>query len=372
MKKKLITLVVGVCTVAMLAGCGSKKLSNDYITLKEYKGVEVEKQETAKVTDDDVEQRVKETLQANMISTEITDRGAQNGDVLVFDYEGKIDGTAFERGSESDKQITLGSGGFIPGFEEGLVGHKKGEIFDVPVTFPEEYQDAEKAGKDAVFTMTVKSVSEQTEPELNDEFIKSVSEESETVDEYKKEVKKTLEKEAEEATKSILSAAALSEVVNNAEVKKYPKDRVEENKKTIRSQYEQMATLYGMEFADFIDQQMQMTEEDFDAQAEEAAKSALKEQLAIELIAKNEKLEPTEKELEKSMKTYSDMYGYPDIETFKENIGEDLIKQQVTRDNVGAWLVDNCKQVEKKADDSKNEQKETDKDAENKNESSDK
>lgn len=371
MKKKLITLVVGVCTIAMLAGCSSKKLSNDYITLKEYKGVEVEKQETAKVTDEDVETRIQETRQANMISTEV-DREAQNGDMIVFDYEGKIDGVAFERGSATDQQHTLGMGGFIPGFEEGLVGHKAGETFDVPVTFPEEYQDTDKAGKDAVFTMTLKSVSEQTEPELTDDFVKSVSEESKTVDEYKKEVKKTLETEAEEATKSILSAAALSEVVNDAEVKKYPKDRVEENKKMIRSQYEQMATLYGMEFADFIDQQMQMSEEDFDAQAEEAAKTALKEQLAIELIAENEKLVPSEKELEKAMKTYSDMYGYADVETFKANIGEDLIKQQVTRDNVGSWLVENCKQVEKKADDSQDKEKDADQSSEESEESSDK
>lgn len=360
MKKKLMTLVIGVCTVAMLAGCSSKKLSNDYITLKEYKGVEVEKQETEEVTDEDVEARVQETLAANMISTEITDRGAENGDVIVFDYEGKIDGTAFDRGSATDQQITLGAGGFIPGFEEGLVGHKAGETFDVPVTFPEEYQDTEKAGKDAVFTMTIKTVSEQTEPELTDDFVKSVSEESKTVDEYQKEVKKTLEEEADEAAKSILSAAAISEVVESAEVKKYPKDRVEENKKMIRSQYEQMATLYGMEFADFIEQQMQMTEEDFDAQAEEAAKIALKEQLAIELIAKNEKLEPTDKELEEAMQTYSDMYGYADIETFKANIGEDLIKQQVIRDNVGTWLVENCKQVEKKADESNDETEKSD------------
>lgn len=352
MKKKIAVLAAGICAAALiLTGC-SGEISNDYISIKDYKGVEVEKQETAKVTDEDVEKQIQGVLQQNATTQEITDRAVESGDTATIDYEGKVDGEVFDGGSSTDYPLEIGSGSFIPGFEDGIIGHNIGETFDINVTFPEDYGNADMAGKEAVFTVTIKSISVQNLPELNDELVKSVSEKSKTVEEYRKEVKKSLEDANKTTAEENLKSSAWEALMANVEVKKYPQKDLKSMIEKIRTQYEQMAEYYQVEFSEFLQTYLQMDEDTFNSQLSKAAKDQVKQDLAVNLIAEKEKLTPTEKELEKKYKEYAEQYGYESVDALKKAASEDDLKRMATQEAVQDWVAKNCKQVEKKDSDS--------------------
>ena len=192
MKKKLTVLAAGICALSLLlTGCSSE-ISNDYVTITKYKGVEIDKVDADAISDNDVETQINSVLQSKSTTTEVTDRAAQTGDTVTIDYEGKKDGEAFKGGTATDAQLTLGSGQFIDGFEDGVVGHNIGDTFDLDLTFPENYGNEDLAGQAVVFTVTLKGISQTDVPELTDEFVQSVSDTSKTVEEYKKEIKKSL------------------------------------------------------------------------------------------------------------------------------------------------------------------------------------
>ena len=198
MKKKLAVLAAGICALSLfLTGC-SGEISNDYVTITKYKGVEIDKVDADAVSDNDVEAQINSVLQSKSTTTEVTDRAAQTGDTVTIDYEGKKDGVAFDGGTATDAQLTLGSGQFIDGFEDGVVGHNIGDTFDLDLTFPENYGNEDLAGQAVVFTVTLKGISQTDVPELTDEFVQSVSDTSKTVEEYKKEIKKSLKKNGKE------------------------------------------------------------------------------------------------------------------------------------------------------------------------------
>ena len=184
MKKKIIAALVGICTVVVMTGCGNKGISNDKITIKQYKGLEVEKVDPVEVTDTDVEDSINSTLQTKSTQNDITDRPAQEGDVVTIDYEGKKDGVAFDGGTAQDQQLELGSGSFIDGFEDGIVGHNIGETFDLNLTFPEDYKSEDLAGQAVVFTVTLDKISEVIVPELTDELVAELSESAKTIEDY--------------------------------------------------------------------------------------------------------------------------------------------------------------------------------------------
>lgn len=363
--KKLAVLLLAACTAFSLVGCGSKELKNEYVTISEYKGVEIEKEDVAEVTDADVDTEINSRLEAAATSTEVKDRPVQSGDTATIDYVGKKDGKEFEGGSATDYPLEIGSGTFIEGFEEGIIGHKIGDKFDLNLTFPENYGNADLAGKPVVFTVTVKSIQQKNVPELNDEFVKKNSKKSKTVDEYKKEVKAELEKTNKEKYESSMKEKAWAEVIDNTEVTKYPQDKVDEVKDQYRSQYEQMASYYGVEFSEFISQYMNMDEDKFNEELDKAAKNSVKQELAAELIAKEMKLTPTDKEYEKIYEDYASQYGFSDVDAMKEQIGEDQLKEMAVQDKVLDWVVDNAKQVEPKEDDSKKDSNSDSKDKEN-------
>ena len=181
MKKRIMTLVTGIlASAAVLTGCsGSKGLETDALSISVYKGVEIDEiQKPAEVTDEDVENTIQSSLQMNATQEEITDRPVEDGDIATIDFTGKINGQEFEGGSSTDYPLTIGSGLFIDGFEDSVIGHNIGDTYDWQGKFPDNYQNAEYAGKDVVFTITVKGIAEESVPELNDNFVKSVSEKS--------------------------------------------------------------------------------------------------------------------------------------------------------------------------------------------------
>lgn len=184
------------------------------VTLGEYKGIVVE-DPYVEITDEDVEARITQALAANPKQTEV-DRPAENGDVVNIDYVGMKDGVPFDRGADDNYDLVLGSHSFIDGFEDGLVGAKTGDELSLNLTFPENYGNAELAGQDVVFDVTVNAVKEQSEAELNDEFVKRVSEESETVEEYRAELRKMMEEQARAEADMQIQNAVVDKVVENA------------------------------------------------------------------------------------------------------------------------------------------------------------
>lgn len=360
MKKRIIALTLAMSmSVMALAGCQSKELSNKYATIKSYKGVEVDKVEKVEVSDEDVDSQIQSTMIDRIADLPVADRAAENGDTAIIDFVGKKDGEAFQGGTSSNYALELGSGTFIDGFEDGIIGHKPGETFDLNLTFPENYQSEELAGQDVVFTVTLNNLL----PELSDEVVAVLSDTSKTVEEYKKEVKDDLQKTKDESYESSLREAAWNAVLDNTEIKEYPEDKVQEYVDMMNEQYETMASYYNMEFEDFLTNYMKMDQDTYNEKVEEAAEKQVKSDLARDLLLDNVKKIDTSDEARQSIyEYYAEYYGYDDVDSFLEAMENadnmDKLDALVKLEMVQNWVADNCKQVEAKSDsksDSKSE-----------------
>ncbi len=359
MKKKLIAVIAGVFLIGSLTGCSSQ-LSNEYITIKQYKGLEVPQQEEAELTDEQVTNYVNYFLQADATRTEVSDRPAQTGDTVNIDYVGKVDGVEFQGGSAQGTDLELGSGSFIgangehQGFEDQIVGHSKGEQFDITVQFPEDYMNTEMAGKVAVFTITLNGIYSVEVPELTDEWAKKNSVEATTVKEYKKEIEEKIENQ--QMYQNLLNA-----LVDQIEVKKdLPKDQIKERQDAIRTQYENTAAYYQIEFAEYLSQYMGLTEEQFEEKVKTTAENTVRNQMAVELLCEKKKLEPTEKEYEIGLKQYAALAGYrtDQIAEYEEKNGKENIEQSIMQEKAAKYLQKSCVQVEQEesTNDAKDEQ----------------
>lgn len=347
MKKKTAVLLTGILAASMLlSGCeASKGLETDDIKITQYKGVEVDEVEKPdEVTDEDVENSIQTTLESKAESKEIKDRAVKDGDIVNIDFVGKIDGKKFDGGSSEGYDLTIGSDTFIDGFEDSIIGHKKGDKFDWDGAFPENYGNADYAGKDVTFTITVNKITEQVVPELTDDVVAEVSEKSKTVKEYKEEVKKLLEEDNETSYQDSLESEVWDKVLENTEVKKYPDGEKEKVEKQLREQYEQMAEAYGMEFEDMLSQ-MGMDEDTFNEQAAQAAESSVKSQMAVEAIADKEKIKVDDDTYKEEVKKLVETYGYESVDDLEEAAGEEDLKEIILTNMVKEWLADKCIQV---------------------------
>ena len=351
MKKRVIAVLTAVLMAASLVGCGDSKLSNDYVTVNKYKNLEVTEVAKSDVTDDAVDQEVQSRLEAAATEQDVTDRAAQSGDWVNIDYTGSVDGTEFDGGSATGYDLELGSGTFIgangdyQGFEDQIVGHSTGEEFDITVQFPDSYQNSDLAGKPANFHIVLNKIYQKVTPELTDEWVANNSDNSKTVKEYKKEVKDSLQEQQDDTTNSQLKQEVQSALLDQIEVKKYPDGAVDEQVQQANDYYTQIAQMYGVELSDFITTYLNTTEDVFNQKIEESAKQAVQLEEAVKLIAKKEKLEPSDKEYEEGMQEYADKAG-ADLDTYKEQVGEDVLKDAILRDKVLDYLVDHCVQVE--------------------------
>ena len=346
MKKKLLSIVAGICAVALLGGCagdtGAKgALSNYNITINKYKGLEVDKVETIAVTDEDVEMSIQSDLETLATTTDITERAAQTGDIAVIDFEGKKDGVAFEGGAGTDYELELGSGTFIDGFEEGIVGHNIGETFDLNLTFPKNYGSEELAGQDVVFTVTLKGLKEKNVPELTVDILEKLGTEAKTIEDYKAQVRSDLQLSNEQTAESTLLGSVWEALVNNCEVKKYPDGMLDEYAANLEEQYSYYAQMYGMEIDEFFTQMFGMS-------STEVAKTTATQEMAINLIAEKEGLTISDKAYEEGVKELASQYGYEDTEEFVNAYSEDGIRKALLQEKVGQFLVDNVVQVEPK------------------------
>ena len=292
------------------------------VTLGEYKGVEVQKSET-EVTDEDVEAELKKEQEKNSRTVTVEDRGAENGDITTIDFEGFVDGEAFEGGKGTDYPLTLGSGSFIPGFEDQLVGAKAGDHVEVKVTFPEEYQAKELAGKEAVFQCDVKKIEAKELPELDDDFAKDVSE-FDTLAEYKEDVKKNLtEKKAEDARRA-KEDAAVDKAIENAQMD-IPEAMIETQTRQMLDDFARRMQSQGLS----MEQYFQFTGQSVDKMMEDMKPQALKRiqtRLVLEKIAEVENIQPTEDEVNEEISKMAEMYKM-EADKLKDLIGENEMEQ---------------------------------------------
>ena len=351
MKKKITALLTDVMASALLlAGCeASKGLENDDIKITQYKGVEIDEVEKAsEISDEDVDAYIQSVRESKAEVTEITDRAVEDGDTVSINFVGKMNGEEFEGGSAEDYSLTIGSGVFIEGFEDSVIGHKAAETYDWNGKFPEDYGNAEMAGKDVVFTITVNAITKEDVPELNDKFVKSVSKKSKTVKEYKKEVKDLLQKDADSSYEYSVETAVWEKVMSNTEVKKYPKKEMNETKENWIKQYQTAAEYYQMDYETFIKEQMGMEVEDFEKQIDTAVKETLKEKMVVEAIADKEKIKLDDEIYKKELKNIVSDYGYENVDALKEAVEEKDLKAEALKNIVKEKLAETSIQVKSK------------------------
>ena len=299
------------------------------VKLGDYKGIKVTKQDR-KVTDEEVEAEVKKALEQNAKIVDVTDRAVENGDQTKIDFEGFVDGVAFEGGKGTDYDLTIGSGTFIPGFEDQIVGKNIGEEFDVNVTFPENYQAENLAGKPAVFKCKVNSIKQKVVEEATDEFASEVSE-FDTLAEYKADIKKNLEAAKEKAALDNIKNEAVEIAAANAEIE-LPKPMIDTEKQSMAQDFAQRLQAQGLQ----IDQYFQfsgLTYEKFLEQLEPQAISRIRTRLTLEKIAEVENLEASDEDLDKEFEDMAKTYQM-EVQKVKDILGsqaEDIKKDLVVR-----------------------------------------
>ncbi|MBQ9375737.1 MAG: trigger factor [Ruminococcus sp.] len=289
-----------------------------------YKGIEVTKV-VKDVTDEDVAKEVDKLREKNMRIVTVDDRAAEMGDDVVIDFEGFKDDVAFEGGKAEDFTLSLGSGQFIPGFEEAVAGHNIGEEFDINVTFPEDYQAKELAGAPVVFKIKLKSISKKELPELDDEMIKD-STEFDTVDEYKADVKKKLQEAAEKEADADVEQKLLDEVISKLEAE-VPQEMFDNRANEMIAELEQRLAPQGITldtYLQFSGQTMDSLKKVYDEQAEKQVKL----RLALEKIAEKDNIEVSDDEINAEFDKLAEQYKMP-VEQIKIYIKADDLKKDI-------------------------------------------
>ena len=292
------------------------------VTLGEYKGVEVPKSET-EVTDEDIDAEIKKEQEKNSRTVTVEDRGAENGDITTIDFEGFVDGVAFEGGKGTDYPLTLGSGSFIPGFEDQLVGAKAGDHVEVNVTFPEEYQAAELAGKAAVFQCDVKKVETKELPELDDDFAQDVSE-FDTLAEYREYVKKNLTEKKEKEARAAKENAAVDKAIENAEME-IPDAMINTQVRQMMNDFASRMQSQGLTMEQYF-QFTGMTAEKMQEEMKPQALKRIQTRLVLEKIAETENIEVSEDEVNEEIGKMAEMYKM-EADKLKELLGDRELEQ---------------------------------------------
>lgn len=311
------------------------------VELGEYKHLGIEKK-VEEVTDDDVMADIERARDRAARYVEVTDREAKLDDQANIDYQGLLDGTPFEGGTAQGHELVLGSGAFIPGFEDQVVGMKIGEEKDINVTFPENYHAEELAGKPVVFKVKLNSLREKEVPALDDEFVKDVSETANTVEEYKKEIREKLEKQAEERADAAFESEILETISDNAKID-IPKAMVEEQIDNMLRDMELRMMYQGLRMEDFLKysgQTMEQLRDNYRQQAEDRVKT----QLTLEAITKAEGIEPTDEEIDKELERFAEQ-GKKTLEEFKKDMPEgdmEYFKEVATINKTLKFLKDNA------------------------------
>ena len=330
MKKKMMAILLAGMMV-LAAGCGKE----GKVVVGEYKGLEL-----TSVSEASMEESLAGMLEENFAELQAVERAAAEGDTVNIDYEGIKDGIAFEGGTATGQDLVLGSGSFIDGFEDGLIGAVAGEKRDLDLTFPENYGNAELAGQAVVFHVTVNEVKEEVVPELTDAFVVENFPEYSTVAEYKKAYHEAMNFEAH-------YTQVTEQLMASSEVKKYDEAEVLKEKQNLIDQYSSMASYYGSMYG--LDAESSImyflgfeSTEAFEEEMGNYAYEVVKNSMIISEIAKAENIEVTDEIYNEKAMEYAKSYGYEEIAAFEEAYGKDLIRSSILTELVMQFIIDNA------------------------------
>ncbi len=309
------------------------------VKLGKYKGIEIKKVEY-NVSDEDVEHELSHIAEHNARLVAVEDRPVEKGDTTIIDFEGFTDGKAFEGGKAENYELEIGSGRFIPGFEDQIIGMKIDEEKDINVKFPEDYPSKDLAGKDATFKIKLHEIKKKELPEINDEFAKDASE-FDTLEEWKKSIKEKQEKENSSKAKFEMEEEAIAEACKNATVD-IPSGMIETQIDNMEQDIASRLSYQGMN----LDQYLQMigkTKKEFRDEYKEEAEKQVKTNLVLEAIMKEEKIEVTKEEIEAKIKEMAEMYGQKE-EAVKNNVQlTRYVEETLKTEKTIHYIVDNAK-----------------------------
>lgn len=367
MKKRLAIILLALGVLGMLTGCNKDKENKkeesqqevslvnekglvvaadvenikDYVKLGEYQNLEISEAPKQEVTEEVLENNIHYLLLKKYKPVEVTeDRAVQQDDTVNIDYTGYMDGEPFEGGADTGADLLIGSGQFISGFEDGLVGHKKGEEVTLDLTFPDPYKQNESlSGKAVQFKVKINKIS--AAPEVTDTWV-AENTEFKTVDEFKQNQKELLQASLDIDYEGQIKADLFALVVENSEILKYPEKLMEETKVTVKEQLDSMYQMQaGITFDDYVKSQG-LSEEDVDKGLEDSAKQYLTQNLIVQALMDAEGMEFTEKEYEKEKEAYAVSSGFPDVATMEQYASPEQIKDNVLWNAV-------CKKIQKTA-----------------------
>lgn len=356
MKKRIYTLLLIAGIMAgLLSGCGKKQETGavsdteaaelsvfdydpeTYVTLGDYKNLAIE-YPVPEVTDDDVQSAVSDLLDENTEYKEITDRGAEDGDSLNIDFDGTLDGEAFDGGSAEDYDFVLGDGEFLDEFETNLAGKKAGEEVTFPVTFPDDYSE-DMGGKTAEFTVKVNSVNEVITPEYNDAFVAKVTD-YDTTEAYEESLREDLLASAQQESEDAAGEKALTQAIANARISGYPQELYDICYADTKDSYQSYADMFGVDFDTFMSEYMDG--EDLDSVTE----SWVNEILVSQAIADKEGFAVTEDEYQTQGASLAAEYGYATLTDFEEDYGKVSVMANLIREKTIRYLYEHAKVTE--------------------------
>ena len=353
MKKKLLALVMALSMV-MLCACGDASAAylkdfdaSKYVTLGEYKGISVQMtQAEPSVSDEYLNGYIQYVLSNDATYVEVTDRTVETGDITNIDYVGKVDGVAFDGGSAQGQELIIGSGMFIEGFENGMIGMAIGETRDVEATFPDPYtNNPDLAGKVAVFTVTLNSINIAETPELTDEYVAGLALEGVTnVEEYRAYLYDVLLEQAQQSYDTEKVNLAIEAIEAASSFKDAPKGMVERMNSSILTSATSMAQMYGTEVGQYVSMMYGGEAADYEATLMEQSAVASKQYIMMQAIASAEGIEVTDEELETILTEEAAMYGY-ELDAYKEMIDVEAYREYLMTEEVMAFLKENVTAV---------------------------
>ena len=309
------------------------------VTLGDYKGIELKKVEYT-VTDEDVNHELEHIAEHNARLVAVEDRPVEKGDTVVIDFEGFVDGKAFEGGKAENHELEIGSGKFIPGFEDQIIGMKIDEERDIKVTFPEEYPAKELEGKESIFKIKLHEIKKKELPEINDEFAKDASE-FDTLEDWKKSIREKQEKSNESKAKFEMEDSAIEAVCKNAKVD-IPSGMIETQLDNMEKDISSRLNYQGMN----LDQYLQMigkTKKEFRDENKEQAEKQVKTSLVLEAIMKDAKIEVTEEEIDEKIKEMAEIYGQKEEEVKQNPDLRKYVEESLKSEKTIHYIVDNAK-----------------------------
>lgn len=320
------------------------------VELGQYKNLEVTPHPT-RVLKADVEAELerRRQQQAELVLKE--DQPAEKGDTVVIDFDGKVDGESFEGGKADNYSLELGSNTFIPGFEDQLIGHKAGDKVEVKVTFPDDYQAKDLQGKDAVFETEIHEVKEKELPELDDEFAKDVDEDVDSLEELKAKIKDELKEQKVQAAREAIQDEAIDEAVANAKIGDIPEQMIEDDVQRQMDQYFAGMQQQGVT-PDMYFKLTGTSEEEMRKNLREGAEKRVKTNLVLEAIVAEEKIDPSEDEINDELKSLADQYGM-DVKAVRSALSDDMLKHDIAIRKVVDEITDSAKQTKKESKDDK-------------------